>query len=67
MFINIMSVNIRRKKTPTVWKHGGRGKMRTVQVPDNIKDLTYQIALILDNESDFCVRLKQIEKILQPT
>jgi len=69
--INIMSIeyteeqNTYRKKKTTIWKHGGRGKMGIVHVPLGIKELTYQVARILDHEPDLDVRLRKIREILQ--
>ena len=57
--------NTYRKKKTTIWKHGGRGKMRIVHVPFGIKELTYQVARVLDHEPDLDVRLRKIKEILQ--
>jgi hypothetical protein len=57
--------NIYRKKKTTIWKHGGRGKMGIVHVPLGIKELTYQVARILDHESDLDIRIRKIKEILQ--
>ena len=57
--------NTYRKKKTTIWKHGGRGKMGIVHVPLGIKELTYQVARILDHESDLDIRIRKIKEILQ--
>ncbi|BAP56524.1 hypothetical protein THII_2227 [Thioploca ingrica] len=54
-----------RNRLPTIWKNGGRGKMRTIQVPLGIKEEAYQIALVLNHESDTDMRLERIRQILK--
>jgi hypothetical protein len=62
---NSTPVKRTRNRLPTIWKNGGRGKMRTIQVPLGIKEEAYQIALILDHESNTDIRLERIKQILK--
>ncbi|KHD07402.1 hypothetical protein PN36_29465 [Candidatus Thiomargarita nelsonii] len=35
---------------PTVWKHGGVGKITTINVPKISKQLIHKIAIVIDHE-----------------
>lgn len=35
---------------PTIWKHGGRGKITTVHVPKISKYIIYKIGILLDHD-----------------
>jgi len=75
----IQQLNDRRKKMrnpkgagakPTVWKHGGRGKIAAIHVPKTSKEMVREIAIIIDHNVidnpsyDKSAILAQIGKIL---
>jgi hypothetical protein len=55
---------------PTVWKHGGRGKITTIHVPKISKEIIHKIGIVLDHDVinnpdyDKGVVLEKIEKLL---
>lgn len=61
---SVMAAKTYSKRKPPVWKNGGRGKITTISIPKEIRDLTYNIAIVLDNEINFDVRVKKIREIL---